>query len=128
MDPQAMIRRPVDDLQLDIEARRLGLERERKPNRQRGLEVGAPPVVLAEPAADDVVEPRLEAGAKRTRPADGGSEVANRRRRGRIGCHRRKVVLIAGVPLVDQAVERGVARPRVPVDHGERPIRAQIAC
>src|SRR2546422_9664796 len=103
MDPQAMIRRPVDDVELDIEARRLGLERERKPNRQGGLRIGAAAAVLAKPAADQVVEPRLEAGAKRTCLADGGSEVADRRRRRRIGPPRRKGVLIAGIPPRDPA-------------------------
>src|SRR2546422_6838793 len=117
MDPQAMIRRPVDDVELDIEARRLGLERERKPNRQGGLRIGAAAAVLAEPAADQVVEPRLEAGAKRTCLADGASEGANRRRRRSIGRPPRKVVLLAGIPLVDPAVEGGGAPPRLSIDH-----------
>src|SRR5207253_3213886 len=107
---------------------RLGLERYRKPHRQRRLRIAAASPVLAEPAAGPIVEPGFKAGASRTLLVDGVREVAYWTRRRHIGRRGREVVLIAGIPLVDQAVKGRVARTRLSVDHGERAVRTQIAC
>ena len=127
MDAEPMVRGPVDHVQLDIEPGRISLERYGKPNRKHGIDIGTASAILAEPAGNHIVEARLETAPKRAWLGDGAGEVANWTGQRRAIWGRREVVLITGIALVDQPVERRVVGTRLSVDHDECAVRTQVA-
>src|SRR6266550_2215136 len=84
MNPQSMVERAVDHLELDVEPGSIGFERQGEPDRQRRLEPRAGTAVLAEPAVDRVSVAGREPGTQRPGFRDRMRETAHPVRRLRI--------------------------------------------
>src|SRR2546428_3312083 len=127
MDPKSMILRTVDDFELDVETRLVGLEREPESNRERRLRLVAALPIMAESAEDREIVACLQAGPEWSLFQQFALEIADRIGRLRVISGRREVVLIAGVPFIDQPVQPLVAHSSSPVENREGAVGTEIA-
>src|SRR5713101_4906515 len=122
-----MVGRTVDDLQLNIEARGIGLQREAQTNRQRRLPVAARLAVRTQSVVDGKAEACLPTGTQRPGFDDGAAEVAYWLGELRTARGRREVVLIAGVAFINQSVQSLVPEAGLPVHDRQCSIRQKLA-